>query len=534
MIDATPLLRLYARARVAALNRRDPVEAQRRQLFRLVETARATRFGRDHGFTEIGDIAGFQRRVPLRRYEDFWDNYWERDYPRLSDCTWPGVVPYFAVSSGTTSGVTKNIPCTAAMIRSNRTSALDILVYHVQARPRSRVLAGRNFMLGGSVNLSEVAPGIHSGDLSGIAGREVPAWARLRYFPPRDLEAIDDWEEKIARLAPASRAADIRSISGTPSWLLLFFERLMAGARSPDRRLCSVYPDLELIIHGGVGFAPYRDRFSALLAGSHAETREVYPASEGFIAVADRGPGEGMRLAIDTGLFYEFVPVEGLDDPQPPRRWLGDAEIGRDYALVVSTCAGLWAYVLGDTVRLVSLDPPRVVVTGRTAFGLSAFGEHLIGEEIEGAVAAATTAMGWNLTDFTVGALVPGAETAGHLSETDNIAGRGCHLYVVEFDEPVSTEALGAFARAIDARLAEINEDYRVHRAGDYGMAPPQVWALRAGAFAAWMKTRGRLGGQNKVPRVITDETLFRDLRLFVTREAMLASAHPSAPPLRP
>jgi hypothetical protein len=510
MLDATPLLRLYARARLARLARLDPVDSQRRQLLALVTAAQETRFGRDHGFQAIADVAGYQARVPLRRYEPFWDEYWKDDYPVLTDCTWPGTIPFFAVTSGTTSGVTKNIPCTRAMTRSNRKSALDILVHHVANRPRSRILAGRSFMLGGSVRLREVAPGILSGDLSGIAGRDVPAWARPRYFPPKELEAIDDWAEKIERLAPASLAADIRSISGTPSWLLLFFDRLRQAAASDDPRLAALYPKLELVIHSGVGFAPYRARFARLLEGSHAETREVSPASEGFIALADLGPEDGLRLQVDTGLFYEFVPVEELSTSDPSRLWLADIELGRDYALALTTCAGLWSYLLGDTVRFVSLDPPRIVVTGRTSYALSAFGEHLIGEEIEDAVSTAAGAIGRDVTDFTVGAMVPGADAE---------EAAGGHLYIVEFDgAPPGADALQVFAASLDARLSALNEDYAAHRAGDFGMAPPRIIPAAPGAFAAWMRSRGKLGGQNKVPRVITDDALFSALRSFVDR----------------
>lgn len=510
MLDATPLLRLYARARLATLAGLDPVEAQRRQLLALLKAAKATRFGKDHGFAAMTGVASYQARVPLRRYEQFWDEYWKEGYPVLANCTWPGTIPFFAVTSGTTSGVTKNIPCSRAMTRSNRKSALDILVHHLANRPNSRILAGRSFMLGGSVRLREVAPGILSGDLSGIAGRDVPFWARPRYFPPRELEAIEDWAEKIERLAPASLAADIRSISGTPSWLLLFFERLRQAAGTDYPGLAGLYPDLELLIHGGVGFAPYRARFARLLKGSHAETREVYPASEGFIALADLGPGDGLRLQVDTGLFYEFVPLEALSEASPPRLWLADVEVGRDYALAVTTCAGLWSYLIGDTVRFVSLDPPRILVTGRTSYTLSAFGEHLIGEEIEDAVAAAASAIGRDVTDFTAGAIVPGA---------DADAAAGGHLYICEFaGEPPGTDDLARFAASLDARLSALNEDYAVHRAGDFGMAPPRVVAAPPGAFAAWMQSRGKLGGQNKVPRVITDDALFLALRSFVER----------------
>ncbi|MCU0893985.1 MAG: GH3 auxin-responsive promoter family protein [Rhodospirillales bacterium] len=287
---------------------------------------------------------------------------------------------------------------------------------------------------------------------------------------------------------------------------MLFFDRLRQAAGSDDPRLAALYPKLELLIHGGVGFAPYRARFARLLEGGSAETREVYPASEGF----DLGPDDGLRLQVDTGLFYEFVPLDELSAADPPRLWLGAVELGRDYALAVSTCAGLWSYLIGDTVRFVGLDPPRIVVTGRTSYTLSAFGEHLIGEEIEDAISAAANVIGRGLTDFAVGALVPGAEA-------DQAAGG--HFYIVEFDgAPPGAGDLARFAAHLDARLSALNEDYAVHRAGNFGMAAPRIVAARPGAFAAWMRHRGKLGGQNKVPRVITDDALFSGLRSFVDR----------------
>ncbi|HEX2255799.1 MAG TPA: GH3 auxin-responsive promoter family protein, partial [Afifellaceae bacterium] len=391
MLDATPLLRLYGRARRGRLARQDAARAQERQLMRLVRRARGTRFGRDHGFDAIHSVADFQRRVPLRRYEDFWEAYWKDAFPVLTDLTWPGTIPYFAVTSGTSSGRTKHIPVTRAMLRSNNGAGVDLLAHHLANRPESRVLGGKNFMLGGSVDLKELAPGVCSGDLTGITQNEVPSWAPAFIFPPRELAHEADWELKMEQIGRASLATDIRTIAGTPSWLLLYFDRLaqMAGGA---RRLAEYYPKLELLVHGGVNFAPYRPQFEAWLEGSGAELREVYPASEGFIAIADRGPGEGMRMVLDRGLFYELVPVEELDSAEPTRHWIGDAEPGRNYAIVLSSCAGLWAYVLGDTVRLVERNPPRLLVTGRTAYFLSAFGEHLTGEEIERAVAEAAAA----------------------------------------------------------------------------------------------------------------------------------------------
>jgi hypothetical protein len=486
----------------------DPLEAQRATLGRLLRRGADTRFGRDHGFSEIRSISDYQSQLRLRQYEDFWRDYWQADFPDLRSATWPGRIPAFAQSSGTTGATTKRIPVSRAMLRAHEGAAFDMLAWHLAARPTSRLLGGLNFMLGGSTSLERLAPGVVAGDLSGIAAAKMPAWARLRVFPPRDLALIGDWERKVAALAQASLGRDIRSISGTPSWMLLFFEQLAALRPRRPRRLAEYYPNLELIVHGGVAFAPYRDAMSAWLEGSHAETREVYPASEGFIAVADRGPGDGLRLVLDRGLFFEFVRPAELDQPNPDRRWLGTAEPGVDYALVLSTNAGLWSYVVGDTVTLTERNPPRLLITGRTAFTLSAFGEHVSAHELDAATAEAASALGATVTDYAAAALFPTAQRA-----------RGGHVFVVELSaQPEGAEA--RFGEALDAALARRNADYADHRRGDFGMAPPRIVLVPPGGFAEWMRRRGKLGGQNKVPRVISDPALLADLLHFAGTSA--------------
>jgi hypothetical protein len=509
MIDATPLLRVYGHFRLARLARQIPAEVQEQQLLRLVRHAAGTRFGRAHQFDRINSVADFQRQVPLRGYDDFWRDYLAPSFPNVVDAAWPGRIPYFALTSGTTTGRTKYIPVTAEMCRSNRRAAIDLLVHHCANRPHSRIMSGRNFMLGGSTALHQDAPGTNSGDLSGIAAADVPWWARPYYFPPRALALIEDWERKVAILAERSLHERILSIAGTPSWLLLFFERLAALRPQAPRRLAAFYPHLEMLVHGGVSFAPYRDRFAAWLEGGHAELREVYPASEGFIALADRGPGDGLRMLLDIGLFFEFIPVEELGAAAPRRHWIADARTGVDYALAISSCAGLWAYMLGDVVRLIDRDPPRLLVIGRTSYFLSAYGEHLTGEEIEQAVLEAAGAIGRQVTDFSVGAAPASHDTP-----------QGRHVFVVEFSGgefsggPPEPETLARFAADIDAALSRRNDDYRAHRTGGQ-MLPPRVLAVPAGGFAAWMKARGRLGGQNKVPRVINDAALLGALLEF-------------------
>ncbi len=513
MYDATWMLRLYARRRLRELEAMEPQQTQRRVLSSLIRRGRRTQFGRDHGFSGAWSLDEYRSRVPLRDYDAFWQSYWQAPFPRLADCTWPGLIPWFAVSSGTATGTTKHIPVSREMHRSNVRAGADLLTHHLANRPQSRLFAGRVFMLGGSTGLVRQAPGVFSGDISGIEAAAMPGWARLRYFPPRELEGIADWQVKIDRFAERSLDTEISAVAGTPSWLLIFFERLIeiAGARRGGvaRRIADIYPALELLSHGGVAWAPYRDRFAALLEGSRAETREVYPASEGFFAIADRADGEGLRLRLDAGIFYEFIPVDQLDSAHPDCRWVGDVEPGVNYALAVTTCAGLWRYLVGDTVTVVERDPSRVLVSGRTSYMLSAFGEHVIGSEVEQAVAEAARAIGATVNDFSAGNVFP-----------DETGTRGGHLYIVELGAAREANGLAAesparFAAALDSTLCRLNDDYETHRAGGYGMDAPRVRFLPPGGFAAWMKSRGKLGGQNKVPRIVNDQALFAGLIQF-------------------
>lgn len=505
MIDFTPVFRPYARRRRAELLREDAPAEQEHQLRLLLARAADTRFGRDHGFSSIRTIADFQRAVPLRRYEAMWAEYWKAPFPVIDDVSWPGRIPFFAVTSGTATGVTKYIPVSREMNHANTRAGLDVLVHHLAHRPQSRALGGKSFMLGGSTALKEHAPGVHSGGLSGIAIRQVPWWLRPFNFPPPGIAAETDWEKKTDAIAQAAPAADIRTISGTPPWLLMLFERQRALSGKWGAR--ALYPNLEMMVHGGVNFKPYRAQFEAFLEG-RAELREVYPASEGFIALQDETPGDGLRLQCGNGLFFEFVPLEELDSASPVRHTVANAETGANYAIVLSTCAGCWAYVIGDTVRFLTRAPPRILITGRTSYFVSAVGEHLTGEEIEDAVTAAAAAIGIGATEFSMGTRF--AERRG---KADG------HLYVVEFARhPLAGEEIARFAALLDARLCELNDDYRTCRLDASVLSPPEIMTVPKGTFAAWMKARGRLGGQNKIPRVINDPELFGELVAFAGR----------------
>lgn len=483
-------LKVYAKRSTHAV---DPAATQQQVLLQLVRTGKDTVFGQDHNFADITDAADYQRSVPIRTFDDFWADYWAGPFPRLENVTWPGTIRYFARSSGTTTGESKHIPCSDEMIKANNRGGFEVILEHLRNKPNSRVSAGRTFLFGGSPVLDELAPGVFAGELSGIAARETNPWVgKDRYYPPRELAAISDWNEKIERFAQDCVGKNIRSISGVPTWLQVLFDRAFETADAGDRRLVSLFPDLELVTHGGINFEPYKAAFAELLEGSNAELREVYAASEGFIAVADRGSGEGMRLLLDNGMFFEFVEADQLDQPNPQRHWIDDVKLDTNYALIVTTCAGLWSYSIGDLVRFVDLETPRILIAGRVSQTMSTFGEHVTGEQLDIAVATAARKLGTTVNDFAVAPILGTPEAVGH------------YRYVVEtVGEPNNN--LGA---AIDASLAQQNADYRTKRTNDIVISTPEVQTVPNGTFTAWMTANGKSGGQRKVPRVTTPKQL--------------------------
>jgi len=488
-LDPTPLVRPWARRRLHHLRTANPVKRQAAILRQLRGKAGTTRFGREHGFWDVEKVAEYQKAVPIRTYEDFWQEWWQPEFPVLHDVTWPGKVPFFCVTSGTTSGTTKYIPLTRETLKQNHRVALDVVAAHIAAYPESQLFGGRSFVLGGSTALVKEAPGVRSGDLSGIVAKTEPLWMRPFTFPPPAISLLDDWDAKLDALVEAVGGQTITSLSGVPSWTLIFFDRL--------ERAYAEWPlaELELFVHGGIAWQPYARRFAPYLARSGAVTREVYPASEGFVAFADRGPDDGLLLAWDSGLFFEFVPVEELDDLEPTRHWLATIEPDIEYAVVLSGPSGLFSYVLGDTVRFLETRPPRLVITGRTAYMLSAFGEHLIQTELDRAVTEAVEGAGAAVGEYVVGPVL-------------EASGIGHHVVYVEPAARSDLEA-SALARSIDAKLAELNDDYRAHRHGEVGMTAPEVRLLPPGTCAEWLRRHGKLGGQHKVPRVVADPDRF-------------------------
>lgn len=515
MIDATPLFRIYARWRAHRLDKLAVDNTQRHLLLRLVRYAANTRLGKMHNFSNIKTVSDYQRQTPLRDYWSHWNEFWRDSFPLLQDQTWPGLIPYFALTSGTTTGASKYIPHTPKMSVAALRGMRDLLAYHVVNKPQSHLFGGHALMLTGSPDIEFLAPAVRAASVSAIVAKQTPPWFRHRLLPTPELSTIKDWEEKIRRLAPLSLSHDVRSLGGSPNWILVFLDEVQRNRPHSVGLLADWYPRLELIVHGGVNFAPYRRRFQEIMAHSHAETREVYSASEGFFAVADRGDGEGLRLLADRCVFFEFVPVTELNATNPTRHWIADVEPNIDYAVVITTGAGLWAYIVEDTVRFLSRDPPRLIVTGRTSYELSMFGEHLIEEEIAEAVACAAAAIATDIAEFTVIAMLARNGRAG-----------GWHEYIVECDQPVTDAVkIECFCRALDERLCALNDDYRELRGNNISLRPPKVTFASPGSFLAWMKERHQIGGQNKVPRILQSRTLFNDIIHFIEARRSLGDA---------
>jgi hypothetical protein len=502
MFNLTPIFKPFAEQRIKHLNSLAVATTQEKLLLNLLNKAKDTIIGKELKFHQINSVQSFQKNISLHTYEDMWNKYWRNNFPCLENCTWPSTIPYFAVSSGTSAGTTKNIPLTYEMLKGNSLAGTDLLAFHCEQRPNSKILGGKCLFLGGSTDLTTLEKGICSGDLSGIQANNLPFWARLRFFPPVKIALIKDWEEKITAIAKLCLNQDIRLVGGVPSWLLIFFEKMaeLAGLDQPD--LSKLLPNLEILVHGGVNFTPYRTRFNEIMANSTAETREVYPASEGFIALADGNPDEGLRLLIKHGIFYEFIPLEELNSPNPTRHWLGDVETDINYAVVITTCAGLWSYLIGDTVRFINRNPHRLIITGRTSYMLSAFGEHLIGEEIEAAINKVAEVNQVLIPEYCVGSIFP--KKTGEL---------GRHLYILECSK--SLKNLSDISNVIDKVLKERNEDYAAHRAEGFGLNPPEILIVPLGAFNCWMKSKGKLGGQHKVPRIINAFEKFQELQEY-------------------
>ena len=487
---------------------------QRAQLRNLLRTASGTEFGREHGFAKLAALsdrdilAAYRAAVPLADYYAFRTAIARMREGGEPNILWPGLVRDFAQTSGTTAG-DKFIPVSQEMMRSNYRAALDIFATSIRfGVSLPRLLGGRALFLGGSTDLSTNEHGIRTGDLSGLVTPLIKWPITEIYAPGKDVALMSHWPSKIDAMARQCIDQDIRMINGMPSWALVLMDRVLGLARERGRdarTIRDVWPNLQLFDHGGVKYSPFESRIRQMYSGSPdgediPQRVELYPASEGFIAIQDVRGEPGLRLLTDIGNFYEFVPLEEIDNPNAPAFSCEAVEKGQRYVVVMSTCAGLWRYIIGDVVEFdsipASLDgaggdgPPRLRIVGRHRHFINAFGENLIVEHIENAVAAASRQTGLVVGEFTAAPVYPKPGVSAGLE------------VAVEFAaHPPAPEPLAAFAAAFDAALKQQNVDYTTKRTDNLGMAPPTVTPLPVGAFHRWLESKGKLGGQHKCPR---------------------------------
>ena len=473
----------YARSVTNAVMRRalDPAATQLGVLRQLVRFGGATAFGRDHKLHQVHDHAGLVQAVPLRDYEGFRP-YIDRIVAGEKDVLWPGLPLYLCKTSGTTSGA-KYIPITQHSLPNHIGSARRALLAYIAHSGRADFVDGKMIFLQGSPVLDRKGL-IPTGRLSGIVANHVPRYLLKNRMPSFATNSIADWETKVEAIVGETMQADMRLISGIPAWVQMYFERLLA--RTGKATVKEVFPHFSLFVYGGVNYSPYRSRMEALIGGTVPGV-ELFPASEGFIAYQDKDNDDGLLLVLDNGIYFGFVPMHGHD--RRPRS-IAEVELNTQYALVLYTNAGLWGYEIGDTVRFTSLAPPRIKVTGRTKHFTSAFGEHVIAEEVEGALKDAIAAVPCEVAEFTV---------APQLAPSEGLP---YHEWHIEFAAPPSD--MGRFSAAMDEALRKRNPYYKDLINGKV-LRPLVVRSLPRGAFAAWMKARGMSDAQSKVPRLAND-----------------------------
>ena len=472
--------------------------ADQQSLFQqLIKTALKTEFGKDHDFANIKSHEDFVKRVPLRDYEAF-KPYIEKIKEGKHNILWKGQPIYFAKTSGTTSGV-KYIPITKESIPNHINTARNALLCYMAETGNSKFADGKLIFLSGSPELERVG-GIPTGRLSGIVNHHVPKYLRSNQLPSFTTNCIEEWEEKLDKIVEETIRQDMTLISGIPPWMQMYFDRLIERS---GKKVGELFPHFSVMVQGGVNFEPYKAKLYESI-GRPVDCIELFPASEGFFAFQDSQKEPGLLLNSNSGIFFEFVPAAEIFNENPTRLTLRDVKVGENYALIISSNAGLWGYNIGDTVKFVSTNPYRLVVTGRTKHFISAFGEHVIGEEVEASLLQAANEEHIHITEFTVAPRI----------STD--AGKSFHEWFIEFEN--KPEDIAAFARKIDDNLRNRNVYYDDLIAGNI-LQQLKISPIQKNGFIDYMKSIGKLGGQNKVPRLSNDRTIADGLSAFVQQQ---------------
>jgi hypothetical protein len=463
-----------------------PNEVQEEWFERLISDAENTEWGRQYHYRDIENARQFKQRVPIQTYETL-QPYIQRMLDGEQNVLWGSEVKWFAKSSGTTNDRSKFIPVSEESLEEcHFKGGKDMLTLFVNNRPDGQIFDGKVLTLGGSHQINSINADASFGDLSAVIMKNMPLWAQFYRTPNLDIALLENFDEKIEKMAEATIDVNVTCLSGVPTWNILLFKRILEMTGKSN--LLEVWPNLEVYFHGAVNFTPYREQFKKLIPMDNMYYLETYNASEGFFGIQDLEGREDMLLMLDYGVFYEFLPIERLHDDQPDTLTLDEVQLGKNYALIITTNAGLWRYMIGDTVKFTSLSPYRIQITGRTKHFINAFGEEVIIDNAEQALSAACKHTGAIISEY----------TAGPVYFSDGKSGG--HEWLIEFEKkPAEFER---FVDLLDSTLRNINSDYDAKRFKDMALQRPVVRAVPQGTFHNWMRERGKLGGQNKVPRL--------------------------------
>jgi len=465
-------------------------------LLNLLRRANDTVWGRKYGFESIPSVEAFQKTLPLQTYDDI-KPWIDRLREGENDVLWPGEVKWFAKSSGTTSDKSKFIPVTKdALEDCHLRGPKDVFALYIKNYPETGVLWGKTLTIGGSHQINNFSNNSYYGDLSAILIENVPFWTNLMRIPPAEIALIEDFEEKIEQVIQTSLDQNVTSLAGVPSWYLVLLKKILE--KTGANNILEVWPNLEVFIHGGINFEPYREQYKKIIPSENMHYMETYNASEGFFAIQDDPSRNDMLLMLDYGVFYEFIPMSEFGSENPKVLTLKDVELNENYALVISTNAGLWRYMIGDTIQFTCRNPYRLKITGRTKHFINAFGEEVIIDNAEKALQSACAQTGVIVNEYTAGPVFMG----------DNQ--KGAHQWIIEFEKAPSENE--RFAELLDKGLQEVNSDYEAKRYKNLTLEGLHLTVAPKGTFYQWMKNRGKVGGQNKIPRLSNNRKYLDEL----------------------
>lgn len=484
-----------------------PVKTQDMTLLYLINEARNTEWGIIHKYDRIRNLNQFRAQVPVQDYESL-KPYIQRMREGEPDILWPSPIRWFAKSSGTTEDRSKFIPVSKqSLTYTHYRSGKDLMAFYIRNNPSTRVFSGKCIVLSGSVSSNHPESRTFSGDISGVLIQNLEWWVNFMRAPKKQISLLPDWEEKIERIIKETHNnQQITYLSGVPSWMLVMVNKVLEYTGKKD--LHEVWPQLELFVHGAVNFAPYKESFRKIITSPTMKYYESYNASEGFFAMQDDNRQGDLLLMMDYGIYYEFIPFDELGKENPRTLSLKEVELDKNYAMLISTNAGLWRYMIGDTVKFTSLNPFRILITGRTRHFINAFGEELVVENADKAIEYTTRITNSRIRDYTVAPIY----------QHDGLS--GTHEWLIEFEQPPID--MYAFTNLLDDRLMQLNSDYEAKRKGNLALGKPIIRALPTDTFYNWMKKRGKLGGQNKVPRLANHrdyvEDILKDIDCYYNR----------------